>query len=113
AELLGSDAVMLLNNDTVVEPGAFRAMRAFIDTHPEFGAATAQIRHFHDPKRIQNCGGDLTFYGGRRYHLADEPVERAPGSALSRVTFATGCALYLRHSVLGPLSERFFFGEED
>jgi GT2 family glycosyltransferase len=113
AELAGAEYVLLLNNDTVVAPDAFEEIRAFIQSQPEFAAATAQIRHYARPDTIQQCGGDLTYFGSRHYRLADEDASSIGDCAFSMVTFATGCALLLRHGITGPLSEKFFFGEED
>ena len=113
AEALESPWVMLLNNDTEVAPDAFARLRAFIGEHPSVAAVTAQIRWFNDRSRIQNCGGDLTYFGSRRYRFVNQDAAAVPPSAARRITFATGCALLFRHQVTGPLSEQYFFGEED
>lgn len=113
AESIGADWVMLLNNDTVVEPDALLVMRTYVESNPPAAAVTAQIRYVDPPDRIQNCGGDLTYLGSRRYRLANVTAAMLPAAPLSYVTFATGCALLFRHTVTGPLTEDFFFGEED
>jgi GT2 family glycosyltransferase len=113
AELAGAQWVMFLNNDTVVEPLVFREMRAFMRSHPSFHVATAQVRHFDQPTRIQNCGGDLTYFGSRTYRFADQDASVLPKATFSSITFATGCALLLRFKAVGTLTEKFFFGEED
>jgi GT2 family glycosyltransferase len=109
----GSDWALLLNNDTVIAPETLAVLRAFRSEHPEVAAVTAQIRHFNDRGRVQNCGGDLTFLGSRRYRFAERPATDVPATPSSTVTFATGCALLIDHRRTGPLSEDFFFGEED
>jgi len=113
AQLLGADWVLLLNNDTVVAPDAFRELRAFLESHPSFAAMTPVIRHYQPRDRIQNCGGRLTFLGSRRYLYANREAAALPPTPFSVVTFVTGCALLFRHQVTGPLTEDFFFGEED
>ena len=113
AELVGAEWVMLLNNDTVVSPGAFQALRSFLRSKPSAAAITPQIRYFSPSTRIQNCGGDLTYLGSRRYRFADRDASALPQAAFSVVTFVTGCALLFKHRVTGPLTEDFFFGEED
>src|SRR5206468_7870337 len=72
-----------------------------------------QIRYYEPDTRIQNCGGDLTYFGSRKYKFANQNVSALPRSESSPITFITGCALLFKHSVTGPLSEDFFFGEED
>ena len=113
AKRIGADWVMLLNNDTVASPILFQELRKFREVHPSFAAITAQIRCFEPRTRIQNCGGDLTYFGSRRYRFANADVSAVGKAECSTVSFVTGCALLFNHSVTGPLTEDFFFGEED
>lgn len=113
AEIVGAEWVMLLNNDTVVQPEAFRELRRFLSSYPSFAAVTPQIRHYQPRTRIQNCGGDLTYFGSRRYRFANRDVSAVPESDFSVITFVTGCALLFKHKAVGALTEDFFFGEED
>ncbi len=39
------DYVLLLNPDTVVQPGSLGALMAFMETHPEYAGATMQLRY--------------------------------------------------------------------
>src|SRR5438309_846832 len=112
AEAMGAEWVMLLNNDTVAAPETFQELRRFLSNNPSFAAVTAQLRHFQPNTRIQNCGGDLTYFGSRKYKFANADASAAPKSEFSVVTFATGCALLFKYKVTGFLSEDFFFGEE-
>lgn len=113
AELVGAEWVMLLNNDTVVAPGAFQELQSFLLRHPSFAAITPQIRYYDANMRIQNCGGDLTYFGSRKYKFADKDACALPVSDYSVITFVTGCALLFKFKTTGTLSEDFFFGEED
>jgi GT2 family glycosyltransferase len=111
----GADHILLLNNDTVVAPEALERMVRFLDDHVDYVGATGQIR-YSGRSVIWNCGGDLTWFGSRRYLFSEQPVQSTPQSGWRRITFVTGCALLIRSSVfgkLGLLTERFFFGEED
>jgi GT2 family glycosyltransferase len=113
AERIGAEWAMLLNNDTVVSPETFVELRRFLRTHPSFAAVTAQIRHYKPNTRIQNCGGDLTYFGRQRYRFANKDASVVPKSDHSMVTFVTGCALLFKYKVTGALSEDYFFGEDD
>jgi GT2 family glycosyltransferase len=113
AELAGAEWVMLLNNDTVVSPEAFLEMRKFRDAHPSFVAITPQIRYYKQSTRIQNCGGDLTYFARQKYKFADMDASAAATSEFSVITFITGCAILFRYKVTASLTEDFFFGEED
>jgi GT2 family glycosyltransferase len=111
----GADHVLLLNNDTVLAPDAVEILTRFLDQKPDFAAVTGQIRYADRPV-IWNCGGNLTWFGSRRYLFSEQPASAAPQSGWRRITFITGCATLVRASVfeqMGLLTERFFFGEED
>lgn len=108
--------VMLLNNDTVLAPGALAELVDGMDQRAEVQCMVPQIRYAGAPNRIWNCGGEWTWFGTPRYAYADRPASELDGKPPFAVTFVTGCALVLRTSWLkanGALSERFFFGEED
>ncbi len=113
AELAGAEWVMLLNNDTVVSPEAFQELRRFLRDYPAFTAITAQVRYYEPNTRIQNCGGDLTYFGSRKYKFANKDSSVLPKANHSVITFITGCALLFKYKVTGALTEDFFFGEED
>jgi GT2 family glycosyltransferase len=113
AELIDAEWVMLLNNDTVVEADTFQQLRKFLETHPSFKAVTPQIRFYNPRTRIQNCGGELTYFGTRKYRFANMDASALPESQFSVVSFVTGCALLFKYNATGALTEDFFFGEED
>jgi GT2 family glycosyltransferase len=111
----GAESVLLLNNDTVLAPDAVSRLVAFLSEHPDYVAVTGQIRYADRPV-IWNCGGELTWFGSRRYLFSEQTVESTPQDGWRRITFITGCAALIRTSVFaqhGLFTERFFFGEED
>ena len=73
----GAEYVLLLNNDTVVEPDALDHLVGFMTSHPDYAACTGQIRYMDRPV-IWNCGGDLTWFGSRRYLYSEQPASAAP-----------------------------------
>lgn len=100
------DYILLLNPDTVVQPAALEHLTAFLDTHPDYTGATAQLR-YPDGSRQRTCSRIPTyaylllehtplgwlFPGGRRKTAArhwyaewerdtDQDVEVLPGSCL-------------------------------
>lgn len=54
------EAFWLLNNDTVVEPSAARALLATIRAEPTAGMIGTVIRYYHAPDTVQALGG-MTF----------------------------------------------------
>lgn len=113
AEILGSEWIMLLNNDTEIEKNSFTNLVRFINEHPDIYAITPEIRFYHEKERIWNCGGDLTYFGSRKYLFANQVTVDRPTKGYSMITFITGCALLFNFKKTGILTENFFFGEED
>lgn len=108
----GGREVLLLNNDTTVAPDFLIPLRAVAQDQPE-AVLIPQIRLYHQPDRLWNCGGELRWPGRKVYNYQNTPVADLPIDELLPVTFVTGCALWYRPTSTGLLTERFFFGEED
>lgn len=110
------DSFLLLNNDTVVEPDSVAELQEFAYSNPEIGILGPLICLHSDRDRIWSAGGYLTF-GSRKAPLKDTRVSDLPDRDAIPVSFISGCALFVRSSLVGNdgilLSERFFFGEED
>lgn len=100
----------LLNNDTVIRPEALRIIISAMEKTPEIGAAQATIYHYDKPDRIANAGGRILFWGQTKYY------KNILKDSVKKISFINGCALCISSEVvknIGPLSEKFFFGEED
>jgi len=111
------DYVFLLNNDAIVATDTLHELVLGMENSPHLAAATAKIYYYDEPERIANAGGRLTITGSRKYYEMNRIEEsRINKKCVTPVTYATGCALLIRASVLkefGPLSTDFFHGEED
>ncbi|QKJ64822.1 glycosyltransferase family 2 protein [Flavobacterium sp. M31R6] len=113
AQIIDSDWVMLLNNDTEIVKNTLTVLDNFIAINKDIVAVTPQIRLFDPNNKIWNCGGQLTYFGSRKYLFADQNINVVPKDGFSLITFITGCALLFQHKKTGLLTEDFFFGEED
>lgn len=110
------DYVFLLNNDTVIARDALGSLVSQMQIRPQIGVITPQIHYYDDPTRIANAGGYLTITGHRKYYSQNKICTTKFNKSLTTVTFVTGCALMIRREIIekyGPLSQDFFFGEED
>ncbi len=110
------DYMLLLNNDTIVEPDFLDRLTAFAGENGGVEVMTPLICYNADRNMIWNCGGRLR-HGFRKYYYADARLDSLRGRNSFAVSFVTGCALFFRPAVLlpdgGVFTERFFFGEED
>ena len=70
--------VWLLNNDTVVEPGALRSLIERAQTRPSIGMCGSTIRFYSHPHRVQVWGGAATncWFATSR-HLGDGSAAQA------------------------------------
>ena len=113
---LGADDLLLLNNDTEVEPDFLVRLLQFRAENPSFRVLVPQINFGFDRSLVWNCGGRLVF-GNRRYYYARKPESTIRENHSIPITFATGCALFFDRGLLDAdariFTERFFFGEED
>ena len=92
---------VLLNNDTVVKPGAFERMVGFMDQDPRVGACGPKLLNVDGT--VQRQGGIF----GKKFWLSNGPVE---------VKFVIGACLMVRRSVIdmtGMLDEKLYFYNED
>jgi N-acetylglucosaminyl-diphospho-decaprenol L-rhamnosyltransferase len=119
--------VMLLNPDTVVEPGAIERLVGYLDTHPDVGAVgpklvypdgTVQSSRRRFPTRLTGFVESTVlerWLGNsailRRYRLADRSAEEEQD-----VDWLMGAAILLRREALeqaGIFDERFFMYSEE
>jgi GT2 family glycosyltransferase len=112
-----ADYVLVLNNDTVVEPDAVTHLVSAARTRDGVGAVGAKILFFEDRNRIWFAGGTLSRHRAMGYHIGEGHPDTAPGGgAVAPVTFLTGCCMLLPVAVLrrvGGFEEDFFMYAED
>lgn len=107
-----ADYVYLLNNDTEVEPDSLTKLVDFIEQN-EYVAVTPQIRFYEPSDKIWNCGGSYSWPGSISYNYGNKNINEVPQTGHENISFITGCALLYDYKKIGPLSHKFFFGEED
>ena len=111
----GYGLVFVLNNDTVVPPGAIEALVAYSDAHPEAGAVQPVLVRHDDPSRLDTLGLEpLRTFGARDVGMG-EPVGSAP-TAPREIFGASGAAALIRADALraaGLFDEDLFVMAED
>jgi GT2 family glycosyltransferase len=113
----GADHVLLLNNDTEVEPGFVGALLEAAAAHPDAGALCAKVLFAEPPDRIWFAGADYDprrGYQGRQRGYGERDDARFAGT--SATDRACGAAMLVPRGVLervGLLDEDLFAYAED
>jgi len=96
--------LLLLNNDTTVEPDFLRRLVEFLEADRSLGIAGPKVMRFYDRTQIDSIGGDV------RLVIARHMLYRTPHTEPRRdLTFAHGCAFMLRREAV----EQVGFLDED
>lgn len=108
--------ILLLNNDTTVEPDFLSELVKVAENDNRIGIAGSKIYFYEDSKRIWYGGGKFTWFGGGR-HLQYEKLDENPNEKEVKETgYMTGCSFLIKSEVvrkIGELDERFFLYYED
>jgi hypothetical protein len=117
----GADGVLLLNNDTMLEPDCLARLLEAVDAHPEGGLFGPTILSW-DGARVWSAGGDvwpaLGWSAHRGLGRAWDPARAAalPAGRAEPSGYLTGAALYVTRKCLdaiGPLDEGYYLYGED
>jgi len=94
----GAEFILLLNNDTEVDPRfAAELLRAFDD--PGTGIAGPRIYYYDDPERIWYGGGGFNRLTGVPFHRGLRRIEGSFEDSPGPTGWVTGCALMARREV--------------
>ncbi len=106
--------VILLNNDTVAEPGFVRALEMALDRDPKAFSAAARMVNLYHPERIDDAGDYYCALGWA--FAAGKDKQREKYDKPRRIFSACGGACIYRRSILekiGLLDENHFAYLED
>lgn len=112
----GADYVLLLNNDTLVQPNLVELLASWAEAHPDDAILTPLIRYADEPERVW-CAGSRR----RRLTLDSQDFgpgrpERVPIDHVREVDYVMGCAMFVRAETfrqIGLFDESLFFYYED
>jgi GT2 family glycosyltransferase len=112
----GAAYVVLLNNDTVVDPAFLSSLVALSEADPGVGMAVPKIYFFSEPKRIWYAGGKISWWKGQISHVGVHALDDGRYDAVTETDYATGCCVLVRRSLVeqvGMLDEAYFIYGED
>jgi GT2 family glycosyltransferase len=125
----GADYVLIVNNDTILDPDMVTNLANVLESDPETGVAIPKIyfakgHEFHKKKYTKDQLGKVFWYAGgyfdwanvKSVHRGVDEVDHGQYNILEETTFATGCCLLVKKEVfkkVGLFDERYFLYYED
>jgi GT2 family glycosyltransferase len=112
----GAEEIMLLNNDTVVDPDFLRAMTGTLNSSPDIGAIAPHIFYYDRPDLLWYAGGEISYWTGTMRHAGIRETAAGRPMQPRDTAYATGCCLLARREALervGLLDESYFIYAED
>ncbi len=111
----GATHILLLNNDTLVEPTFLVSLLESLN-EPGVGVVGPKIYYHPDVTRIWFAGGMIDWKTGRQWHLGAGELDHGQWSVPRDVDYVTACCLLAPARVfqeVGGLDERYFIYFEE
>lgn len=116
AEKRNCKYVLLLNNDTVVEPDFLKHLVSKATAEDNHAAIAPKIRYFFDKTKIWYAGGSFNTLTGRTTHIGMNQTDSGQFDLSRDVEFISGCCILLPIEVIntvGLMDEDYFLYCED
>lgn len=111
---LGFDYIVLLNNDTIVEPNFLASLVSEAEQSLDVGAVTGKIYYYYKREDVWSAGGEYDRNTGLTIQYSGSDTEAF--NSKKEITFATGCLLMVPRKVvqkIGLMDEEYFLYSED
>ena len=95
----GADLVLLLNNDTTVDPALVRRLADVIRSSDDIGIVGPKIYYASPSDRIWFAGGEVLLSRGISRHIGIRQKDTGQYDSIRDVDYITGCALMARREV--------------
>ena len=108
--------VLLVNNDTIVDPGLLSALTAEADRDSRVGIASPKIYYFEPSTSIWWVGGTYSVWNGLPKHIDLGRTDTGRYNTSRDLDWATGCVMLLRSEAIhkaGMFDEQIFGNGED
>jgi GT2 family glycosyltransferase len=114
---LGAEWILLLNNDTIVDPALLDRLMDAARAHPEYAILGPVIKFMDDPDVVMTDATIFNRPDPRGFFVrVPVPVTRSAPPAVIECDLVNGCALMIRADMvrrIGPFDERFFMYHDE
>jgi GT2 family glycosyltransferase len=112
-----ADWVIVLNNDTIVDPSLPRRLMAAADAHPDYGIIGPVIAYMDEPDHVRSDGTVFNVAGSAGFfERLPVPLRIAQPPSVADVDIVNGCCMMLSRRLvdrIGLIDERFFLVHEE
>jgi GT2 family glycosyltransferase len=109
--------ILLLNNDTEVEPDFMLPMIELFKSNPRIGAMSPKIRYFYQPDTIQYAGfSPINILTLRMHAWGFKEIDNGQHDKIRQTDFAHGCAMMAPRRVIehvGVMCDEYFLYYEE
>lgn len=112
----GAEYILLLNDDTEVDPDFLTTLIDVAELHPDAGMLGPKILFYDQPQKIWFAGARFDRKTCTVMTTGFDQLDKCRNSTLVDSDYITGCALLVKREVIekiGLLDERFFLYWED
>jgi len=95
----GASLILLLNNDTIVDPSFLDEMTRALLSSPDVGIVGPKIYFAQAPDQIWFAGGEISMWRGTARHIGIREIDRGQYDVERDVDYVSGCALLARRDV--------------
>ncbi|HSB65951.1 MAG TPA: glycosyltransferase family 2 protein [Anaerolineales bacterium] len=96
----GAKYLLLVNNDTLLDPPMLSEMVKAAEGHPQAGLLTPKIFYYHDPTLIWSAGARWVRFPPRAVMIGLRRRDHPRYDVPRRVDFATGCVLMITRKII-------------
>ncbi len=110
-----ADYILLLNNDTTVNPDFLEILVSKCEGEKQSGIVAPRINYYDEPQKIWTDGGKISRIRGSGFAYSDKMETEADVTDKS-VIFVSGCCMLIKREVLlsvGLFDENYFLYIED
>lgn len=108
----GADSILLLNNDTIVDPEILSAFSHSLQKHAHLGILGAKIYLYDERNKLDHLGGNWNSQKGCFDLIGNRAIDDGQSwEEMQEMDYACGCALFVKREVfeaIGLLEPKFF-----